>query len=324
MKPKTVPALPKVNFLSFSRVEEARPVLLVTSLPAWNAVKGKLHLNVAEQLEVTAATTEQWDEKLASQRIPHAEAVYAVGGGLTADAAKYMAVKLDLPLVVLPTALSVDAFFTPASGIRQEGCVHYIETKPPESLILDLEVVAAAPASLRAAGITDVLSIATGCWDWQFAHARGQNPAGMELIPWAYEKAQSILNAVLDCAEAAGRGDPDGLKQLLDCLCLEVKLCNQIGHARPEEGSEHYFAYCVEQFTGPGWPHGDLVGPGILLMAARQGQEVAPLRRALEVCQIPLERIPPETVHHTLRELPTYCRKHALPFGIAHVPQEGT
>jgi glycerol-1-phosphate dehydrogenase [NAD(P)+] len=221
----------------------------------------------------------------------------------------------------MPTALSVDAFLTAASGIRRDGCVHYILTKVPERLVLDFDVLAAAPAWIRAAGITDVLSIATGSWDWKFAHERRRNPAGMEFIPWVYDNAQSILRGVTDCAEAAGRGDRQGLKSLYDCLAMEVQLCNQIGHARPEEGSEHYFAYCVEQFTGPGWPHGDLVGPGILLMAERQGQDTHAYETALRSCHIPLDRIPPEVVRRTITQLPDYCRKHALPFGIAHVPE---
>ncbi|MCK7467103.1 MAG: iron-containing alcohol dehydrogenase [Desulfosudis oleivorans] len=78
--------------------------------------------------------------------------------------------------------------------------VYYIETKPPENLILDIDVMANAPSTIRAAGITDVMSIATGSWDWKFAHERGQNPAGMKFIPWVYDNAQSILNGVLDCA----------------------------------------------------------------------------------------------------------------------------
>lgn len=38
--------------------------------------------------------------------------VYAVGGGLPADAAKYLAFNAGLPMICLPTALSVDAFVT--------------------------------------------------------------------------------------------------------------------------------------------------------------------------------------------------------------------
>jgi glycerol-1-phosphate dehydrogenase [NAD(P)+] len=185
-------------------------------------------------------------------------------------------------------------------------------------VILDLDFVAAAPEWIRAAGITDVLSIATGAWDWHFAHQHNQNPPGREFIPWVYANAQSILSGVLDCAEAAGRGDPDSLKTLYDCLVMEVQLCNQINHSRPEEGSEHYFAYCVENHVGHGWPHGDLVGPGIMIMSKLQGQPTAALEAALKACHIPLDRISESILQQTLKELPAYVRLHNLPYGIAH------
>ena len=189
---------------------------------------------------------------------------------------------------------------------------------PPKTSLLDLDVIAAAPEAIRAAGISDVMSIATGSWDWKFAESRGKNPAGMEFIPWVYESARVILEAVLDCAEAAGRGDRDGLKTLYDCLAMEVQLCNQVGHARPEEGTEHYFAYCAENHLGHGLPHGDLVGPGIIDAARWQGQDTARLEKALNDCHIPLDRIPPETVEQVRRELPFFCTHHNLPYAIAH------
>jgi len=309
--------LPITHLMPFSEIDEKRPALLVTSSPAWNAVENKLRFKPAIKIEVTAADTTHWDSLLSTVHV-QPSVVYAIGGGLVADASKYMAVKLGLAMVCLPTAFSVDAFITPTSAIRKDGCVYYIETKPPENLILDLDVIAAAPASIRAAGITDVVSIATGSWDWQFAHQQGRNPPGMEFIPWVYDNAQSILNSALDCAEAAGRGDRAGLKTLYDCLSLEVQLCNQIGHSRPEEGSEHYFAYAVENEMGHGLPHGSLVGPGILLFADRQGQKVDFLRQALSACNIPLNSIPPDIVRRTFDSLPAFCQKHNLPFGIAH------
>lgn len=313
------PNLPFVDLMPFSEIDDKRPALLVTSGPAWNAVKDSLRgLNITATIEVTGATTEYWDNLQLPITNYHFEAIYAVGGGLTADAAKYFASKLKLPLVVLPTALSVDAFITAASGIRKDGCVYYIETKVPERLILDFETIAKAPAFIRAAGITDVMSIATGAWDWKFAHERGKNPAGMEFIPWVYDNAQSILNGVLDCAEAAGRGDHDGLKTLYDCLAMEVQLCNQVGHSRPEEGSEHYFAYAVENEMGHGLPHGDLVGPAILLIAKLQGQDITPLEKALKACNVPLNNIPQDMIERTLKILPEYSQRHNLSFGMAH------
>lgn len=311
--------LPTAHILPFSEIDEKRSVLLVTSAPAWTAVKANLNgLNIAAKVEATEAHTLHWDALLTDTKTTRYDIVYAVGGGLTADAAKYLAAKLDLPLTVVPTALSVDAFITAASGIRRDGCVYYIPTKVPENILLDFNVIAQAPASIRAAGITDVMSIATGCWDWRFAHEKGKNPEGMEFIPWVYENAQTILNGVLDCAEAAGRGDRDGLKTLYDCLAMEVQLCNQVGHARPEEGSEHYFAYCVENHMGHGLPHGDLVGPGIMIMSRLQGQDTGRYESALKACNIPLDKIPTRVVGETLKALPSYCEKHNLAFGLAH------
>ena len=314
---KQIHTLPEIQLIPFSEIHEQRPILLITSTPAWNAVKDKLHLTIDTQPEPMQATTPHWDSFI-NPRPALSEVVYAVGGGLVADAGKYMAFMLGLPLVVLPTALSVDAFFTAVAGIREQGMVRYIEARPPDQVIIDFDVIADAPPQIRAAGITDVLSILTASRDWQFAHQKGLNPAGMEFIPWVYENAQSILRGVIDCAEAAGKGDHTGLKQLLDCLCMEVQLTNQLGHARPEQGSEHYFAFCAEQFVGPAWPHADLLGPGILHMARLQGQDTRAVEGAMRACQIPLDHISPEVVDKTLQALPEYCTNHELPFGIAH------
>ncbi len=307
--------LPAVRFLPLDRWEERRPAALVTGGPAWEAVQGQLRLPVVWRAEPRQATLAHWQGLLDGLQ---GEVVYAVGGGLAADAAKFLAARRNLPLVCIPTALSVDAFFTWASGVREGGCVRYIETRPPELLVVDLDLIAAAPLSLRAAGICDVLSIATALWDWRFAEGQGQNPPEMAYVEWVAEVARGILQGALDCAEAAGAGDPEGLQVLLQCLALEVMLCNLVGHSRPEEGSEHYFAYAVENEVGPGRTHAELVGPGILLMARAQGQETTPLEQALRACHIPLDAIPPEAVGRTLEGLPEYAARHGLPYGIAH------
>lgn len=315
--------LPVTEFIPFDELEEGHPVVVVTTAGAWESVAEDLkQLNIVSRVDVSEATLHQWVNLTANlqPKVNELESpvIYSIGGGLAVDAAKYIAKGLNLPLTCLPTALSVDAFLTWTSGVRHEGCVEYMETKSPERLIIDMDVLATAPENIRAAGICDVLSIATGLWDWELAAEKGENPEGMELVPWVADAAQAILDGALECAEAAGAGDPDAIKQLLDCLALEVQLCNQIGHSRPEEGSEHYFAYSVENLLGEGLPHGNLVGPGILLMAEFQDQDTSQLESALEACHIPLDNIPEDLIGATLSSLPGYVRKHELPYGIAH------
>ncbi len=305
--------LPVIEEQPLREWHEPRDAALVTTANAWEVVERELHLNVTSRALVTGATVEYWEA------LPIAgEVIYAVGGGLAVDGAKFAAKRHSLPLVCVPTALTVDAFFTWASGFRSGGVVRYVETQPPQTLIADYALLGRAPAHLRAAGICDVLSIATALWDWRFAHEQGKNPPEMAYIAHAAAAAEALLNGMLDCAEAAGAGDPDGLKRLLELLALEVQLCNLIGHSRPEEGSEHYFAYAVENVVGKGLLHGDLVSPGILLMAERQGQDTRPLHTALTACHQRLDRLPSAAVEETLAGLAAYCVRHDLPYGIAH------
>ena len=52
-----------------------------------------------------------------------------------------------------------------------------------------------------------------------------------------------IAQQAFKIAAGVGRGNVESLRNLLDLLCMEVQLTNQMGHNRPQEGSEQYFAY---------------------------------------------------------------------------------
>ena len=101
--------IPKIEIIPFTEIDEPRDVALVYSRAAYEAVKDRLRLKVVSQVEPIDATLEHWDEFSIDLK---GDLIYAVGGGLAVDTAKYLAVKNNLPLVSLPTALSVDAFLT--------------------------------------------------------------------------------------------------------------------------------------------------------------------------------------------------------------------
>lgn len=307
--------LPAIRYAALRDCAEHRAVDLFVSAGILDAVGDQLSFQPTAVHEVSEATLAYWETLLPALR---GEVIWAVGGGLAVDAAKYVAAKTGHPLVCVPTAISVDAFLTWASGYREDGCVRYVETTPPGEVLVDFDLIAAGPLGIRSAGVTDVLSIATGRHDWKFASAAGRNAESMPYDGAIDAMAASIQDACLGCAASAGRGEASGLRRLVECLAMEVQLCNLIGHARPEEGSEHYFAYAAESLLGKGLPHGDLVGPGIVIMAHFQGQDVLPLKHAMQAANVPLTNIPPDTIREILRMLPAYCDQHNLPFGVAH------
>lgn len=207
-----------------------------------------------------------------------APAVFGVGGGSALDQAKYTAWGSAARLVLVPTILSVDAAFTKAVGVREGGRVRYVGEVFSEYLLVDTDLVRAAPPDLNRAGLGDLLSIFTALWDWQEVGAAGGEPYFPEIAA-----ASAALLERLLAAPAELRNVTDaGLRLLAEGFVEEVRLCEMVGTSRPEEGSEHYLAYALEARTGRAYLHGRLVALCVLLAGAAQGRDVSPLRRFLD------------------------------------------
>ena len=321
--------LPSVVKCAFGDINEKRDAIVLTTEPAWTVVSG---IAVPpKQLIYVDGNTRPYMDTLAEAC--EGEVVYGIGGGLAIDTAKYVASVNGLPLVALPTILSTDAFLTDATGVRENGCVRYLASKAPDTVIVDMDILCKAPAPMRASGAADVLSIATAMWDWQEAEKMGENPPSQQITPQVIDIGTALLQTLLDNAREIGRGTPTGLKLLLDLLCMEVQLCYLCGHSRVEEGSEHYFVYAVENHltldkqtdvegmsgNGRAVLHGELVGLGVLLMAALQSQPWTQYRHALECLQINYR--PPALstgmIAQTLIGLSDYVTQHQLPYTVA-------
>lgn len=90
-----------------------------------------------------------------------AEAVSAVGGGKTLDAAKMVAAGLDLPVALVPTIASTDAPCSSVSIIYSpQGEFERVETlsRNPDLVLVDTELIAKAPARYLVAGMGDALA----------------------------------------------------------------------------------------------------------------------------------------------------------------------
>ena len=316
---KDIGRLPSIMTRAFADIKERREAVVLTTEPAWKAVED-IDINPHQLIYVEGNTAETM---AALADVCEGEVVYGIGGGLAIDAAKYVASANELPLTAIPTILSTDAFLTDVTGVRENGCVQYLPTKAPDTVIVDMDMLSNAPAAMRASGAADVLSIATALWDWQEAEKMGENPSDQQITPQAVAIGETLLQTLLENAREIGNGTPKGLKLLLDLLCMEVQLCNLCGHSRVEEGSEHYFTYALERHltsasTG-NLLHGELVGLGILLMAALQSQPWMQYRHALECLQINYRpsAVAPEAIADTLINLSEYVAQHKLPYTVA-------
>ena len=97
---------------------------------------------------------------------------------------------------------------------------------------------------------------------------------------------------------------------------------DDLGHARFEEGSEHFFAYCFEFVTGRTIMHGELVCLGVLVMSAIQGNRPELAREIVArtgVRHRPAELgISLEEIDATLRALPSFVEREGLWHSVAN------
>jgi glycerol dehydrogenase len=89
------------------------------------------------------------------------DVMIGMGGGKTIDAAKIVADRADIPVIVVPTIASTDA---PCSGCavvytdKGEFDYVYYQKANPEAVVVDLGIIADAPTRFLVAGMGDALS----------------------------------------------------------------------------------------------------------------------------------------------------------------------
>jgi glycerol dehydrogenase-like iron-containing ADH family enzyme len=210
--------------------------------------------------------------------LPALDAVIGLGGGSAVDTAKYVAWRRGIRLVTAPTIVSVDAAVTNTAAVREEGRVRYIGFVIADTVAVDFAVIEQAPAALNRAGIGDILSIHTGCWDWRVDGSGRGTPYDAAVARQALALRDDLerqADTIRDLGDAA-------LRFIMEAYVAENALCLRAGTSQPEEGSEHFWAYNLEYLSGRHFVHGELICLGVLLMARLQGNEPERARAIVE------------------------------------------
>jgi glycerol dehydrogenase-like iron-containing ADH family enzyme len=262
------------------------PLVVCANEPPWSRVRSALStVDLLAQIEAwnmevahLSAAVDQLRATVPGERLDTATIV-GIGGGTALDTAKYVAWTIGRPLVQVPSITSVDAGFTDAIGVRDQGRVRYIGTVVPEVVVLDLALVRSAPPRLNRAGVGDVLSCHTGLFDWRLASERGLGQ------PW-HDGLAALGATLLDELEAAadeiGAVSDDGVRFLADAYRRVGAACAWAGHSRFEEGSEHFWAYAYEHATGAHPVHGEIIAFAVCALSHVQSNDPDRVRRIVE------------------------------------------
>ncbi|MBB4420764.1 glycerol-1-phosphate dehydrogenase [NAD(P)+] [Rhizobium leguminosarum] len=205
-----------------------------------------------------------------SERLAGAEGVVAVGSGTINDLCKFVTGRTNRRYAVFGTAASMNGYTsTTASITLKSGLKVSLPSHAPSGFFIDLNVNAAAPAYLSAAGFADCLVRSVAQVDWWMSHRLIGSL--YSTVPYIIQDAdEQELNTR---AKGIANGDiaANGyLHRVLTMCGLGVSFTGMSNHGSM---GEHQVSHYIDCFAGekhPGTLHGQQVGVATLSMARLQ------------------------------------------------------
>lgn len=263
---------------SIREAHHAEQYAILTQPEAWDGARGQLSSVDSER--VIYLRSMEYEQLIALElTLPTIGLVMGLGGGQAMDAAKYIAWRRKLPLILAPTIVSVDAAVTNTIALREGQRVRYTGFVVADAIPVDFAVISQAPAALNRAGIGDLLSIHTALWDWRHA---GQN-----FDETVAAQVTAILEGLDARASSIAACEEEALSFIMQSYVQENTLCLQVGSSQPEEGSEHFLGYNLEYITRRSYVHGQLICLCVYAMARLQHNRPEWVRSLIERAACP-------------------------------------
>lgn len=206
--------------------------------------------------------------------------VVSYGGGSTIDIGKYIAYKLDVEFVCIPTMLSTNSYATNKVALIKDHKKMTLEAKTPEKIIFDNELLELSKEE-NIYGLADVFSIYTALYDWKLAEKNIKERIDYNIYNMAEKLLQDVLTFVNNNKlEKILRNN----MKLFEFIGIAGYITNLYGTGRPESGSEHIFAKELEKMLDV--PHGISVSLGIIIMSIAQDRKKEKIIKAINKIRV--------------------------------------
>jgi glycerol-1-phosphate dehydrogenase [NAD(P)+] len=164
----------------------------------------------------------------------------------------------------------VNAFADDMAVLLLDGVKRTVPSRWPDALLIDLSIVADAPAVLNRSGVGELASTFTAPADWYLAAATGMDPSYDEQVVGLFRDRSSAL---LAAAPGIGRPvpDPDALAVLCELMTLSGLAMGVAGRTAPVSGTEHTVSHLLDMDAAargrPTGLHGAQVGVAAIAVA---------------------------------------------------------
>lgn len=185
------------------------------------------------------------------------DAVIAIGGGTPIDNARYLSGKINqafpdhyVPYIVVPTSLATDVITSTKSAMVKEsdGSKITFDGEMPYGVIMDTTLLSETSDEFLLAGVGDLVSKITACWDWEEGARPEQTlfPEKNPVVDAALYLGNLAVNSLLSFANPNIR-DSKFVAQLANSLVMAGLSMDAAGISRVASGGEHLIYYAYER-----------------------------------------------------------------------------
>lgn len=169
--------------------------------------------------------------------------VIGFGGGKVLDTTKYASFVAKANYFCIPTTLSHDGIASPIAVLNIDGNKRKsFGCKIPSGIIVDVDIIAAAPIDMLKSGIGDTLSNYTALFDWRL----DQKSRGLQVDDFAYMLSDMSFSS-LYYNEEKDLKSKSFIKSMSESLVLSGLAMEIAGNSRPCSGSEHLFSHSLDE-----------------------------------------------------------------------------
>jgi Glycerol dehydrogenase and related enzymes len=192
----------------------------------------------------------------------------SVGSGVINDLCKLASHHHSQSYLSLPTAASVDGYSSFGASISYQNSKQTFSCPAPLAIVADIDVIAAAPKEMTAAGYADLAAKIPAGAEWMIADLMGTEP----IIPSAWHVLQDVLGDQLSNPAGTAAGDTQAVSDLFEGLTLSGIAMQNARSSRPASCCDHLFSHILDmthhRFNGKLQSHGFQVAIGTLTMCA--------------------------------------------------------
>lgn len=190
--------------------------------------------------------------------------IVGVGSGVVNDLGKIAADVAGIPYIIVGTAPSMDGYASGTSSIIRDSLKVSVNSRCPDIVIGDLDILAQAPMRMIQSGLGDMVAKYISIVEWKIS----------KIINDEYfcdEIADLIIAALDKCVKNASgivSRDKEAVRAVMEGMVLSGVAANYAGVSRPVSGMEHYFSHVWDmrmvEFGRPADFHGIQCGIGTI------------------------------------------------------------